>query len=403
MATLNKYVQTNTFYLAGSGVIIGATSITLTSFTDIYGNVLTMTDFGTTGYITLEPDTTNEECAIFTGVSANANGTYTLTGVSTTLAKSPYTATSGLVRQHSGGTKVVVTDNVAFWNTFPNKANDETVTGQWTFTNTPIIPGTVSDASTTVKGVAKISVAPALSTSPIAVGVNDVRVPIGYAVDSVGTDAYAISPAYAITSYVAGQIFTFKAGTANTGAASLNVSTLGAKTIKKNVSSDLATGDILLNQIVTVVYDGTNMQIISPLANTVNTYTNKFSNGIATKTLTDASAVQTIAHGLGVIPSKVKLRGLVTFGSTQPQIESTGAYDSSGQNCLYTYVQFFSGSSYTTILKTDATHAIVMESAGNDINYQSGTVTVDSTNITITWIKTGSPTGTASILWEAEY
>ena len=45
-------------------------------------------------------------------------------------------------------------------------------------------------------------------------------------------------------------------------ACSLNVNGLGAKTIKKNVSSDLATGDILANQIVTVIYDGTNMQII---------------------------------------------------------------------------------------------------------------------------------------------
>ena len=35
------------------------------------------------------------------------------------------------------------------------------------------------------------------------------------------------------------------------------------KTIKKNVSTDLSTGDILANQIVEVVYDGTNMQLVS--------------------------------------------------------------------------------------------------------------------------------------------
>ncbi len=175
MTTL--YVQSNVLYLAGSGVIIGATSIVLTDLTDIYGNVLTMSDFGSEGYITLEPDTVNEESATFTGVVANANGTYTLTGVKTTLAKFPYTETSGLVRAHSGGTKVVITDNVAFWNTFTNKHNDETVDGQWTFTNTPIVPGTVSDASTTVKGVSKLSVAAVLSTNPIVVGDNDPRVP----------------------------------------------------------------------------------------------------------------------------------------------------------------------------------------------------------------------------------
>lgn len=84
-----------------------------------------------------------------------------------------------------------------------------------------------------------------------------------YAVDSVGTDSYAITISPAITAYTAGQRFTFKAGTVNTGPCTLNVSGLGAKTIKKNVSVDLQTGDILANQIVEVEYDGTNMQLLS--------------------------------------------------------------------------------------------------------------------------------------------
>jgi len=91
-----------------------------------------------------------------------------------------------------------------------------------------------------------------------------------YAADSVGTDAYAITITPAITAYSAGQEFTFNAGTANTGACTLNVSGLGAKTIKKNVSTDLETGDILLNQIVTVVYDGTNMQMKSSVVQGLN-------------------------------------------------------------------------------------------------------------------------------------
>lgn len=97
-----------------------------------------------------------------------------------------------------------------------------------------------------------------------------------YAADSVGTDAYAITITPAITAYATGQIFTFKAGTANTGACTLAVSGLTAKDIKKNVSEALVTGDILANQIVTVCYDGTNMQVISELpkpAPTIQTFT----------------------------------------------------------------------------------------------------------------------------------
>lgn len=111
-----------------------------------------------------------------------------------------------------------------------------------------------------------------------------------YAVDSVGTDSYAITIVPAITAYSAGQIFTFKAGTANTGACTLNVSGLGAKTIKKDTTTDLATGDILANQIVMVQYDGTNMQMLSPIspstpgnAPVVRTYLNAGSPATWTK------------------------------------------------------------------------------------------------------------------------
>jgi len=89
-----------------------------------------------------------------------------------------------------------------------------------------------------------------------------------YAADSVGTDAYAITLAPAPAAYAAGQAFNFKAGTANTGAATLNVNGLGAKTILKQNDTALATGDIEAGQIVTVVYDGTNFQMLSQLAST---------------------------------------------------------------------------------------------------------------------------------------
>lgn len=106
-----------------------------------------------------------------------------------------------------------------------------------------------------------------------------------YAVDSVGSDSYAITVS-GISAYVAGQTYKFKAGTANTGACTLNVNALGAKTIKKDVSSDLSTGDILTNQLVVVTYDGTNMQLVgtppSPIP-IVRTYLNAGSPATWTK------------------------------------------------------------------------------------------------------------------------
>lgn len=86
-----------------------------------------------------------------------------------------------------------------------------------------------------------------------------------FAADDQTSDTYAITLAPAPTAYFTGMVVKFKANTLNTGACTLNVNALGAKTIKKNVTADLETGDILANQMVTVIYDGTNFQVLSRL------------------------------------------------------------------------------------------------------------------------------------------
>ncbi len=92
-----------------------------------------------------------------------------------------------------------------------------------------------------------------------------------YAADAGSSDAYAITLSPAPSSLTTGQVVNFKANTSNTGAATLNVNAIGATTIKKNGNTDLATGDIVANQLVSVIYDGTNFQMISPVAATAST------------------------------------------------------------------------------------------------------------------------------------
>ncbi len=89
-----------------------------------------------------------------------------------------------------------------------------------------------------------------------------------YGLDAVGTDTYAITLSPAPLAYTVGMVVNFQAGTANTDACSLNVNTLGNITIKKFKSQDTETGDIVVGQIVTLVYDGTNFQMQSELAST---------------------------------------------------------------------------------------------------------------------------------------
>jgi hypothetical protein len=87
-----------------------------------------------------------------------------------------------------------------------------------------------------------------------------------YAGTSAGTDTVTASVTPAITAYAAGQRFHFKAGGTNTGAATININSVGAKDLKKGPdgATALAAGDITAGGMYTVEYDGTNMQLLNP-------------------------------------------------------------------------------------------------------------------------------------------
>ena len=87
---------------------------------------------------------------------------------------------------------------------------------------------------------------------------------INYGEDAESTDTYVVS-IDGITSYTSGTVIMFKATTINTGACTINVNSLGAKSLKINGdTTDPADGWIKSGSIVLAVYDGTNFQIINP-------------------------------------------------------------------------------------------------------------------------------------------
>lgn len=82
--------------------------------------------------------------------------------------------------------------------------------------------------------------------------------------------AYACTLGYAITAYQTNACYAFVADIANTGAASLNLHSLGAKTITKvvgGITTPLVANDVRAGQRVSVCYDGANMQMQGPVGN----------------------------------------------------------------------------------------------------------------------------------------
>jgi len=269
--------QLQTFSLAGSGAIAGATSVVLKSMRTIDGELVVMADFGTIGYGTIEPGSGElEEQISFTGITQNANGTATLTGVKTVLFKQPFTETSGLEKTHAGSSVFVISNTSGFYGRIPFKDNDEVITGQWEFETFPITPS-VPLASESVAGSVELATDQEVldkesdgSVGPLVVRPSQLASTLlsDYKADTGAANAYVIAPVPAITGYTAGQIFSFKAANANTGASTLAVNGFSATAIKKSGgSADLAIGDIVAGQIVVVEYDGTNFQMINPSGN----------------------------------------------------------------------------------------------------------------------------------------
>ena len=84
---------------------------------------------------------------------------------------------------------------------------------------------------------------------------------------SGSSGTYAITCTPAPTAYAAGQIFRFIANHTNSGAATLNVNSLGAKNIKAHggtLALNGMRGALYINSVIEVLYDGTQFCILNP-------------------------------------------------------------------------------------------------------------------------------------------
>lgn len=130
-------------------------------------------------------------------------------------------------------------------------------------------------------------------------------------------------------------------------------------------------------------------------------YTPTIATGTTTRDLSVAAGTQTIAHGLGTTPTYVSIKAVSPTASTSSgfsagewytggKVSSVSAYQAEGSST--------SQDDYTLV--SDSTMLACY--ASTDGRNQSATITVDATNITLTWTKSGSPNGVWSIVWLAK-
>ena len=148
-----------------------------------------------------------------------------------------------------------------------------------------------------------------------------------------GTDTITATVSPSLTAYAVGQMFAFVAAATNTGAVTINISSLGAKSITKSGTTALIASDLTANYLYVIVYDGTQFQLVGVSSSTFATLT---VTGVLTLS---GSGVQMTSSGTGAWKMPVGTtaqrptgaQGLIRLNSTTGNPEW---YDSTSSSWL---------------------------------------------------------------------
>ncbi|MFO1057895.1 MAG: hypothetical protein U1E53_13115 [Dongiaceae bacterium] len=159
---------------------------------------------------------------------------------------------------------------------------------------------------------------------------------------TVLTLTYSVAPA----AYYQGMMFSFVVASVNTGAATINVNALGAKNITKNGTTALQGGELVAGAVACVMYDGTQMQLISNNMTEATAFWGGTSGGTAnaqTVTLTPAPG----AYYAGMVVTF--LAGATNTGATTLNCNSLGAKSIFVANAACVGGEILSGKAYTVV------------------------------------------------------
>lgn len=185
-----------------------------------------------------------------------------------------------------------------------------------------------------------------------------------------GADTITGSLTPSLTAYAAGQMFYFVAAGTNTGAVTLNINSLGAKSVTKDGSTALVAGDIASGELVIVVYDGTRFQTVSP--NTFNGTLPVANGGTGQTSYTNGQLL--IGNSSGNTLTKATL----TAGSNITITNGAGSITIASTSALAGIT-----SSAVTALGTNAGDSVTSATKVTAIGYDAGTAITSGNNTAV--------------------
>lgn len=193
-------------------------------------------------------------------------------------------------------------------------------------------------------------------------------------------DALTITPSPALASYDIGTNIKFLASATNTGAATINVNGLGAKSLKTQSGAALAAGDITSGRVYTITYDGTNFTVVelaTPEAGSV-TATKLAAEAVETAKIKDANVTR-VKLATGAV-AKVTMTGSKTGAYTATSSDDVIPCNASGGAFTVT-LPAASGLSgmILTIVKTDSSfNAVTIDGNASETINGATTTTLNT-------------------------
>lgn len=186
-----------------------------------------------------------------------------------------------------------------------------------------------------------------LENAPTPADVQRSRSQVLSSVGGINTIIGALTPA--LTSYEAGQVFRFKAANANTAAVTLNINSLGATAIQR-YGAALVAGEIQANDMVEVVYDGTQFQLVNAVPNPLFIDRTNSRVGIGTTAPSDLLQVSSTTNTVSSL-NRFSLDAIgpwAFFSKSRGTTVGANAIVSNGDSLGAIFFRGADGSTYTT-------------------------------------------------------
>jgi hypothetical protein len=199
-----------------------------------------------------------------------------------------------------------------------------------------------------------------------------------YLTSVAGTNTITATATLSMQAYATGQTFVLVPAVTNTGATTINVNSIGAKNVFVNGAACVG-GELVAGIPALITYDGTQFALVN---------TSSFASGIFTRDMTTATGSQAVT-GVGFRPRLILF--LAAEGSTS---QASIGFDLAGSSRAS--ISNRNASAADVWARSGTSYSIYAEQGSGNV-YAGGVTSFDADGFTVSWVKSGSPTGTLGV------